>query len=174
MKIKKMNKKGDVTDYITFLIIIFFLAISFLVAALVNSEMRNVITNTDINNTDVASEAVSQIDNIIENTTDNGFTLIFAFLIIGMVVSSFLVRVHPIFIFLYIIFLAVSLFVAIPLANTYQLLVNNPALASVGEHQIKTTWFMQHIAKILLGVGALTIIVTFGKLMNRDPTGGAI
>ena len=172
MILKKMNKRGDVTDYITFLIIIFFLAVSLLVAAFVNNVMKEVITGTDINNTDVAEEAVNQIDNIIENTTDNGFTVIFAFLIIGMLVSSFLVRVHPVFIFLYIIFLAVSIFVAIPLANTYQLLVNNPAFASVGQYQIKTTWFLEHITKILLGVGAMTMIVTFGKLLGRNPSGG--
>ena len=172
MEIRKLNKRGDVTDYITFLILIFFLAVSFLIAAFVNYHIKDIITTTDINNTDVAVDAANQIDNIIENTTDNAFVAIFAFLIIGMIVSSFLVRIHPIFIFLYIIFLSISLFVLLPLANTYQLLVSNPTLQVVGQYQTKTTWIMEHLAKIVLGVGALTMMVTFGKLMNRSPGGG--
>jgi len=163
------NKKGDVNDYITFIIIVFFLATSFLIVIFANDQISTMIKTTDLNNTDVAAGATAQIDKMTDTVVQNSFVAALAFLIIGMMVSSFMVRIHPIWLFIYIIFLAVSIFVAMPLANSYQILINTPALSEVASKQVMTNWIMEHFVHILLGAGALSMLVTFGKLFSSNP-----
>ena len=165
------NKKGDVTDYITFIIIIFFLAVSFLIVSFANDEISTMIKTTEFNDTAVGVKAAAQIDLMTSTIVQRGFVMFLAFLIIGMMVSSFMVRISPVFLFMYIIFLAVSIFVAFPLANAYQLLIETSALSSIASQQTMTNWVMQHFAQILLGVGGLSIIITFGKLVSGAPLG---
>lgn len=160
------NKKGDVSDYFTFLILVFFLAISFLVVSFANNEISNVIKTTALNDTSVAQSATDQIDSWVSTITQRGFVMIVAFLIIGMMVSSFMIRIHPIFFFLYLIFLGIAIFVAVPLANSYQMVMEAEALSSIASQQTMTNWIMQHLVLIMLAAGALSMIITFGKLFG--------
>ena len=172
--LRRNNKRGDASDIITFLIIIFFLAVSLLVAVFVNDILANdVIRGTQLNSTTVATDAAAQIDTITTKTVQRTFVMILAFLIIGMMVSSFMIRVHPIFLFLYIFILGITIFTAVPLANTYQMLIENTTLATIANQQTMTNWIMEHIVAILLGVGALSMIVLFGKFKNSTPGGSS-
>ena len=158
------NKRGDVTDIITFLIIVFFLATSFLVVGFTNDKLKDVITDTDINDSIYSQSYTDAMDNITTNTLQNGFVAIFAFLIIGMMVSSFMVKIHPIFLFMYVIFLAIASFVAVPLANAYQMLMNAETIATVAGQQTTINWIMEHLVLITVGAGVISMIVTFAKL----------
>lgn len=157
-------KKGDPTDIILFLVIVFFLVISLVVAIFVNTKIQTIISTTVLNQ----SAAYDSINTSFSNVNDLGvqrtFTFIFGLLIIGIIVSSFLIRVHPVFMFLYIIMLAVTIFISIFLANSYALLVDNPLLMEIAEKYEMMTWVMQHVVKILIGVGALSMLIIFGKL----------
>lgn len=167
------RKKGDASDIITFLVIVFFLAISFLVVAFANGKISDMIKTTDLNSTSVATNAANQIDTITSATLHRTFVFIVSMLIIGIMVSSFMVDVHPIFLFIYIFILAVAIFVAVPLANTYERLLNVEALSSIAAQQTMTNWIMEHLVKIILGVGGLSMIILFGKLRSgKGSTGG--
>lgn len=172
---KNINrKKGDASDIITFLVIVFFLAVSFLVVAFANNEISDVIKTTKLNSTNVSTSASDQIDTITTKTIQRSFVFIVAMLIIGMLISSFMVSVHPIFIFIYIFVLAVSIFSAVPLANTYEMLLNNALLSSIASQQTMMNWIMEKLVWVMLGVGALTMIVLFGKLRgNTGFSGGS-
>jgi len=78
-------------------------------------------------------------------------------------VSSFLVRVHLIFIFIYIITLLCSILTSVYLANAYAMVVANGQLAALASNFATITWMMEHITKILLAVGAMSMIIIFGK-----------
>jgi len=160
------NKRGDVSDIITFMVIIFFLAIALLVTAFAVNEMKEVITGSDLNKTNVATSSTDHMDQMISTTIQYGYISIFAFLIIGMLISAFMVRIHPVFLFIYIIFLAISIFIGVPLANTYQKVSEVDALSAIASQQTLIEWTMQYMPFILLGVGALSMIVTFGKLIG--------
>ena len=60
--------------------------------------------------------------------------------------------------------LAVTIFVSIFLANSYATLVENPLFVEIASNYEMMTWVMQHIVKILIGVGALSMIIIFGKI----------
>lgn len=160
------NKKGDVSDIITFMIIVFFLAVSFLVVAFANDQLKDAIEESALNDSNTAGNYTAAIDNITTNTVHRGFALIFGFIVIGMMVSSFMVRIHPIFLFMYIIFLAISIFTCIPLANSYEMLMESSAIAEVAAQQTMINWIMQHLVIITLAVGALSMIIAFAKLVG--------
>ena len=162
------GKKGDVNDYFVFLIILFFLAISFVVVAFTNDQLTRVIKDSALNDTSVANPTiVNQMDMISTKTIQRGFVAIFGFLVIGVMVSAFLIRIHPAFIFLYIIFLSISLFIAAPLANAYQKVIESSTLSTIASQQNMMNWIMQHIVVIMVGVGALSMIVTFAKVFGK-------
>lgn len=169
--LRREKTKGDASSIVTFLIVVFFLAISFIVVAYANNEIKGVIDNTVLNSTSVASAASDQLENITTRTINNGFGAIVAFLIIGMMISSMMVRVHPVFLFIYIIVLAITLFVSAPLANSYELVVTNGELAGVAAYQTIITWIMQHITLVLLGTAALSFIILFSKLGGSNGIG---
>lgn len=159
-----MNRKGDVTDVPLFLIMIFFLAMSFITVIFVNDIIKTeVIDNPKMESsaTDAISSAIGTVNTV---TTQRGFALMMAILIIGIIASSFLVRVHPAFIFLYIFIMGVSIFVSVFLANTYEKLINVDIIAPIAAQQPMITFFMQHLVGIILGVSALSMIIIFAKL----------
>ena len=160
----KQRKKGDASSIVTFLIIVFFLAISFVIVGFANEKIKEVVDTTVLNSTSVSDDVSTQLGNITEKTINNGFAAIVAFLIIGMMISSMMVKVHPVFLFLYIIVTAIAIFISIPLANTYEKVVTNTTLSSVASQQTIITWVMQHIVLVLLGTAALSMIILFSKM----------
>ena len=169
--LRKLEKKGDPTDIFLFLVIMFFIAISFVVALYANSKVHEIISTTALNQSDAYASIDASFTNIDNFVVQRAFTLFFAVLIIGILVSSFLIRVNPVFIFIYIITLITSILTAVYLANTYALMVSNGQLAALASRYGTITWFMKHITKILLAVGAMSMIIIFGKIGGGDTTG---
>ena len=160
------GKKGDASVIILILIILFFLAVSFLVVNYVGVKLTWVMENTVLNETDASASVVRGMETITTKTIDNGFLLFFAFLIIGIIVSGFLIRVHAAWLFLYIIFLGVGIFLAVFLGNAYQDLTEQSVFSEVVANMPKTIWIMQHIVTIMLAAGALSMVVIFSKIIR--------
>lgn len=158
------KRKGDPTDMLLFLIIVFFLAVSLAVVLFANGKIQEVISTTVLNSTEAYASINDAFTTINEYTAQRGFTLFFGILIIGIIVSSFLVKVHPVFIFIYIITLGITILTSVYLANAYAMVVANGQLATIADNYAMMTFVMQNIGKILLGVGALSMIVIFGKI----------
>ena len=169
--LRKISKKGDPTDIFLFLVIFFFIAVSFVVVIFANTKVHEIISTTALNQSDAYASIDASFTNINSFIIQRGFTLFFAILIIGIMVSSFLVRVHPIFIFIYIITLLVSILTSVYLANAYAMVVANGQLALLADKFGTITWVMKHITKILLAVGAMSMIIIFGKIGGGDRTG---
>lgn len=159
-----MNNKGDASEIITFVIIIFFLAVGLLVAAFVVDKFKDTVENTPLNETSVSSSIVEGLNLMTTHSIQRGYVLIFGFLIIGMMVSSFLVRVHPVWIFIYILFTAFAVIIAVPLANTYDMLINTSAFQEIASQQTMINWIMQHSIKIAIGAAVLSMVILFSKL----------
>lgn len=160
------GKKADATMIILILIIIFYLVVSFLVVNFVGIKFTEVMETTALNETDASPKIIDAMETITSKTIDNGFLLIFAFLIIGIIISSFLIRIHPVWLFLYIIFLGMGILLAVFLGNAYQDITEHGVFAEAVTNMPKTMWVMQHIVKIILGAGALSMIVIFSKIFR--------
>lgn len=158
------RRKGDPTDIILVMIILFFVCTSLVVALYANGKLQEIISTTVLNESAAYSSINENFTYINQYTVQRAFVMFFGILIIGMMVSAFLVRVHPVFMFIYIITLIVAIFTSIYLANTYEALVSNEQFAAISANYETMTWVMQHVAIILLIAGALSMIVLFGKL----------
>lgn len=162
-----MNRKGDISDGIVFIVVIFFLAVGMIIAAFANDKIHDAIQNTALNQSTASDSILTSLDYITTSGVQRGFTFIFAFLIIGMMLSSFMIRVHPAWLFLYILFAAFSVIITVPLANAYQALIESPALVEIAGQQTMITYIMQHSVKILVASLILSWIILFAK-----PAGG--
>jgi hypothetical protein len=143
---------------------VFFLSISFVIVLFANDKIQNIISTTELNSTSAYDSINDSFSYINDYVVQRGFTLFFAILCIGILISSFLVRTHPIFIFLYILTLGVAIFVSIYLANAYALVVENAQLAELASNYAMMTFVMSNIGKILLGVAGISFVILFGKL----------
>src|SRR5579872_5603065 len=115
----ELKKKGELTDILVFTITIFILAIGFLILIFVIPTISNGLRSAGLNNTSQGTDAINQMDLIGTSTINNGFMLLFVGLIISTMITSFLVRTHPIFLFLYIFFLAITILLSFYLGNVY-------------------------------------------------------
>lgn len=163
---KILETKGDATDILFFGIIIFFLAVSFTVVLFVNDLLSNVVRNTVLNQSQASDDILRSFDNINSTVTQRGFVLMFALLIVGLMISGFLVRVHPIFIFIYIFTLVMAVIDAVYLTNLYQAIIENSQFASISENYTMITYIMQNAVKIIIAVGLLSMLITFAKLVG--------
>ncbi len=172
LKRLKKDKKGDVTDMVILLITIFVMAVGFFVLAFVIPSITNGLEATALNDSIEGSDAINQLESFGTVGIQRGFFFLFIGLIISTLITSFLVRVHPIFLFLYIIFLIIAVFLGTYLGNAYEQLSQNPAFASILASQTLINVVMNNIITILIGVGALSMIIVFAKFSSFSKGGG--
>lgn len=158
-----MNRKAEAWDILVFLITIFILAIGLFIFIFIIPNISSGLRSAGLNNTATGSSAIDSLDTIATGTINNGFMMLFVGLIMGVMLSAFLVRTHPIFLGLYIFFLFITILVGFSLGNAYDTMISNPIFASMLSDASYITLVMEHIAEISLGVGVLSIIIVFAK-----------
>ncbi|MEM3154807.1 MAG: hypothetical protein QW165_04575 [Candidatus Woesearchaeota archaeon] len=124
----------------------------------------NVEIQTD---TDMSVEGwnVSQeLTNNFPSVFDNLFLFTFVILIIGSIVSSFLIDTHPIFFFINIFLLLCVFFVLIALANTYDDIMQDSEFATFAISFPYTTWVMTHLLPLGIVIGFIILISLFMKV----------
>ncbi len=171
---KLTYKKSDLPDMLIFLITLFVFAIGLLIMAFVIPEISDGLLTAGMNSTSEGATAIEELTELGVNGMQKGFLFLFTGFIMGLMISSFFVRTHPIFIFLYIIFLGLTLFLGTYIGNAFEQIATSPALASTTLDQGLITIVMQNIVIITLAVGALSMIIIFAKFsgIGRSSGGG--
>ncbi len=166
------TKKGDLPDMLIFLITIFILAIGLFIFAFVIPTVSEGLADAGMNQSTEGANAINEMSRIGTNTIQNGFFLLFVGLIMSTMITSFLARTHPIFLFMYIIFLGITIFLATYLGNAYEALTNIDIFADTLASQTLINFVMTNIVKISLGVGALSMVILFSKFTSGVNKGG--
>ena|SRR3972149_1174941 len=164
------SKSGELTDIMIWMITIFILAIGLFILIYIVPSISNGLRVAGLNNSVEGNNAISSLDSIATGTINNGFMMLFVGLIISVMITSFLVRTHPIFLFLYIIFLAITLVLGVYLGNAYDTMKTNPIFASIVNNASFINLVMGHIVEITLAVGALSMIIVFAKFSTFGGT----
>lgn len=165
-------KKGDLPDMIIFLITIFVFAIGLLIMAYVIPEISVGLNTAGLNDSTEAQSAIDELTELGVNGMQKGFLFLFTGFVMGLMISSFLIRTHPIFIFLYIIFLGLTVFLGTYVGNAFEQVATSSALATTTATQTYITIVMQNIVLITLAVGALSMIIIFAKFSGFGRSGG--
>lgn len=165
-------KKGDLPDMIIFLITIFVFAIGLLIMAFVIPAISDGLNTAGLNSTSEARLAIDEIAELGNEGMQKGFLFLFTGFIMALMISSFLVRTHPIFMFLYILFLGITVFLGTYVGNAFEQVATTDALAATVANQGLISIVMQNIVGITLIVGALSMIIIFAKFSGIGSQGG--
>ncbi len=164
-----MNKKGDVTDMLIFIVVVFILAVGLFIFAFVVPQITDGLNDAGLNSSTEGAFAINSLSDFGTITIQRGFLLLFAGLIISTMVTSFFARTHPLFLFLYILILGITVFLGIYLGNAYQQLTDTAIFVDTAASQGLINIVMNNIITIVIAVGALSMIIVFAKFS----TGGS-
>lgn len=166
------NKRGDITDMLIFLILVFVFATILFIFTFIVPQLTDGLRAGGLNNTPEGTNAIDRLEAFGSEGIQRGFFLLFMGFIISTFITSFLVRTHPIFLFLYLFILALTLLVGTFLGNAYEDISNIPILAEQLQSQTLINVVMTNYILILLGVGALSMFIVFAKFSTFGGQGG--
>ncbi len=170
-KIRIKNKKGDVPDMLIFMVLVFAFAVILFVFTFIIPQLTDGLRTGGLNNTPEGASAIDQLEDFGSDGIQRGFFLLFMGFIISTFITSFLVRTHPIFLFLYVFILALTILVGGYLGNAYEDLSHVPIFAEQLQNQSLINVVMDNYVIILLGVGALSMFIVFAKFSTFGSTG---
>jgi len=165
-------KKGDLPDMLIFLITIFVFAIGLLIMAFIIPKISDGLLDAGLNESSEGAASINELAELGNEGMQKGFLFLFVGFVMGLMISSFLVRTHPIFIFLYIIFLGLTVFLGTYIGNAFEQVATSPALADTALNQGLITIVMQNIVVITLVIGALSMIIIFAKFSGFPRSSG--
>ena len=146
LKLKK-NKKGSIVDIFFIIIALVFFSITVLFGTKIATEFQNKIADNEVYQTD-APEAIVYTEQAINNYTfsvNSGFLLLLIFFIIATLSLAALVRIHPMFIPIFLIALTFLILFCGIMSNVYQGVAEAEEMGSTVER-----YMMMH--KIMVGI----------------------
>ena len=168
------SKKGDLPDMLIFIVTLFVFAIGLLVMAYVIPAVSNGLGSAGLNESDGGYNAIAELNEFGVNGLQKGFFFLMVGLIMSTMITSFLTRSHPIFLFMYIFFLGITLFLGAYLGNAFEQFASSPVLVDTLGTQGMISVVMQHIVLITLIAGALSMIIMFAKFSSTNSNTGRL
>lgn len=157
------NKKGDVTDMLVFLVVIFILAIGLFILAFIIPQITDGLEQAGLNSSSEGANAINRLSDVGTVTIQRGFFLLFMGLIASTMITSFFARTHPIFLFLYILVAGMTVFLGVYLGRAYNQMTESSVFAETLASQTLINIVMSNILTIVVAVSALSMIIVFAK-----------
>jgi len=155
------GKKGSILDLGLIIGIALFLSIIILMGYTFMSKINSKVLSMDVM-TPEAKNASVKLTNEYTTSIDNSFLVIFVLLNIGMLILAMLVRVHPIFIPIFIIALLFIILLAGILSNVYTEMASNPELIAYANDLTMTTSVMTYLP-FITGIFGIVLMVVMYK-----------
>ncbi len=153
-----MNRKGSIFDWILIPVILLAASIFFFVI----STMSNAI-NTNFQTSDLGSEGKALVQKGADAVSSQGIWFLFIAigLLIGAVVSAYLIPSSPIFFPIMIIFIALSIFLSGAFANVYESFSSNESMSTALSQLEYINEIMTALPTFTMFGSILTAIVTY-------------
>lgn len=148
---------------LVFIVVIFILFTGFFIFAYIVPQISDGLKSAGMNTTSEGANAIDSLSDFGTVTIQRGVFLLFAGLIISTMVTSFFARTHPIFLFLYIMILGVTVFLGVYLGRAYNQMTHVEIFADTLASQTLMNIVMNNIITIVIAVGALSMIIVFSK-----------
>jgi len=171
----RKGKKGLAVELTFLFVIIFFLAVSLVSVLFVNDKIAEIIgDNAELNSTSAAPSIIAALDTVNEDTVNNSFAFLAGGMILSILLTAFLSRIHPGWFFVYLLLTGINLIVAAPLENIYEKILANPTIAaSVAAEQTVINFFMTNLLTIMIVTTVLGLIIAMSKQDSVVSFGGA-
>ena len=157
------NKRADFQSIIIMIVIVFALAVGSVIFSKIFLEITDELKNQD----EFSNRTIETIETVEENTIPLLDFLIFFSLIslmIGLIISSIYIDVHPAIIIVFILALIIAIFLGGQIANIYNDIVTEPQLISTSsQFDYSNIVLGVHFPIIILVTGVIVVIVLYGK-----------
>ena len=171
------NKRGGFTDLFLWmifsLVIIFISVIMIYIGNQTHDHLQDTLGTMDLDD-GRGNNASQVIDNTmgVVNTSYQSLYWIAIFLIVGMILSifigSYLVTTKPIFFIPYIFIVIIAVVVSVPLANSYETVMNNATLSSTFAGFTGANWIMLNMPIWIAIIGITGGIIMFSRMGKRE------
>lgn len=157
------SKKGSIQDIFTLIIFLVGLGIFIVVLAYTIPKVTDGLRETQLNDSAEVREALLNSDTMVTSRLDNVYLIMFAGLIISILIASFMIESHPVFIPIYIFLFAFAVIIGVIMNNVYDEFLTASELNVTASTQTIQTAIMGNFIPIIIGVGVLSMIIIFGK-----------
>lgn len=161
------SRKGSVTDILFLAIAAFVISVVIVLCYMLSSVMSARIQSV----VPVPAEATAGADTMIgyfPTYIDGGFMFMIITLAIGTLVMAALVRVHPVFIPIYLLGLLVVIFLCGIFSNTYNTLAAMPEFSTYAGNLAFVNYVMTYLP-FIVGVFGFILCVVMYKLWSVQP-----
>jgi hypothetical protein len=160
-KVNKINSKGQVADIIFILVTITGIAMTILFSFYIYDKISGPLSESSL----ATNESIAAYDQM--GTAFPIFDTSMAFIIIGMIgallVNSFFLKTHPIFLVINIVGFLVLVFLGAVFSNMYSEIISNPELISIASSMPVTTFIMTKMPWIGAVIIFISSIVMYSK-----------
>jgi len=157
-----MNKRGDFTGVLYFIVSIAIFAIFLLIVGYIVPQITEPLANQIGINAEI-NASLGAATNVAEKTLPTLWLFLFGGLLLGLFATSFFIDTHPVFIPIFALLLIIAIVVAIPISNAYEELIDNADLATAAEQQGIIVFLMSNLPIVAFIVGLLSLIIAFAK-----------
>ena len=157
---RSLNKRGSVVDLLWIPGVLLILAISFLIGFFVMSNLNDKVQTMDAI-TAKGKAASTELTDTFTGAIDTNFLMLAVFLSIGALILAALVRIHPIFIPLFIIMYVFILFFCGVMSNIYTEMAGHANLIAYADQLTMITFIMTYLPLFIGIVGILLMIVQY-------------
>ncbi len=166
-----LNKKGDVGDFIIFIVMLFAVAVSFYVGFILWDNIKpQLIENEVISGAD-SFNVTEELDSVEAgiNILDAGFLIFFIGFYFVLLISVFYLDTHPGFLIFAIILFGVIIFVGMTLSDVFMTAAGSDELVSAQSTFPLTYHIMQYLPIYLVAMGFVFFLVLYA---SRSGGGG--
>ena len=157
-----MNKKGDLTDGVYFIVVMLALAIIFIVGNLIVTQF-----NTHFQESDVISPIGKQITADLTaryvGVLDGAFLAFFVGIALAIIIGAFFIRTHPALFWLSIPILAFFVFLAAIYANFFENFIQNEQIAASAADFTMLTFIMNNYMFMVMVIIMVVAVAIFAK-----------
>ena len=158
------SKKGFIGDLMTITFFMFIIAIFILVAYLVMSNVNDAFQATDDDQITPRGKTIMQTQTTNFTTTwDSFFGFMLVAASIAAVISAFLIDVHPVFLPLSILVIAIFIGVGAIISNAYYEIESDDAFSVFAEDFTIMHYIMNHLPYYIAIQGFLISIALYAK-----------
>ena len=157
------NKRADFQSIIILIVIVFALAVGSIIFSRVFLDITAELKSKE----EFSNNTIGAIEVVEQNTIPLLDFLVFFSLValmIGLIIASIYIDVHPAIVIIFIVALIVAIFLAGMISNAYSEVVATPELASTSaEFKYTNLVLGTHFPIIILVTGIIVVIILYGK-----------
>lgn len=173
-----INKRGGFTDLFIFMIFAIVIVLVSVVMIYIGNETESQLQDTLGKMDNLKDTEGNNASQVITNTigvTNLSFqalqwisVLLIGGMIISIFIGSYLVTTKPVFFVPYLFITIIAIVVSVPIANTYETLMNNETLSSTFSGFMGANWIMLNLPIWITIVGITGGIIMFSRMGKSE------